>query len=106
MPLYGTDKEGNYKAIEGNRLTNAELRAQTEETGNTSFNALVEGIVNGSITNFRLIAKDSEHEEIKDTPVEIKEETDDGLSGFIRKAIKWVVRLIDTFLNIISKLKR
>ncbi|MBR6313157.1 MAG: hypothetical protein IKR49_00775, partial [Clostridia bacterium] len=106
LPLYGKNKDGNYEAIEGNRLTGAELRAQAGDTGSISYNALVEGIVDGSITSFRLIAKDSEHEEIKDTPVEIKDQSDSGLVGFIRKAIKWVVRLLDTFLNIISKFKK
>ena len=105
LPLYGTDKNGDYAAIEGNRLIDAELRAQAGDAESMSFNALVEGIVDGSITSFRLIAKDSEHEEIKDTPVEIKEENDSGLGGFIRKAIKWVVRLLDALLNIVSKLK-
>ena len=106
LPLYGTNKDGDYEAIEDNRLIEAELRAQASDTDSISYNTLVEGIVDGSITSFRLIAKDSEHEEIKDTPIEIKDENDNGIGGFIRKAIKWVVRLIDTFLNIISKLKR
>lgn len=106
LPLYGTNNDGDYEAIEENRLTEAELRAQAGDADSISYNALVTGIVDGSITSFRLIAKDSEHEEIKDTPVEIKEENDSGFGGFIRKAIKWVVRLLDTFLNIISKLKK
>ena len=106
LPLYGTNKDGVYEHIEENRLTDAELRAQINEAQDISFNELVQGIVDGSITSFRLIAKDNAHEEIKDTPVEIKEETDSGFGSFVRKAIKWVVRLIDTFLNIISKLKR
>lgn len=106
LPLYGTTKDGDYERIEGNRLSDAEIRLQIDETDEISYNELVQGIADGSITNFRLVAKDSAHEEIKDTPVEIKEEDDSGIGGFIRKAIKWVVRIIDAFLNIISKLRR
>ena len=106
LPLYGTNQDGNYERIDENRLTDAELRAQINEAEDISFNELVQGIVDGSITNFRLVVKDSEHEEIKATPVEIKEENDSGIGDFIRKAIKWVVRIIDAFLNIISKFRR
>ena len=106
LPLYGTNKDGDYERIEENHLMNAELHPQVNEAEDISYNELVEGIVDGSVSSFRLVAKDSKHEEIKDTPVEIKEEDDSGFVGFIRKAIKWVVRLIDTLLNIISKLTR
>ena len=105
LPMYGTNKDGDYERIEENHLTDAELHPQVNEAEDISYNELVEGIVDSSITSFRLVAKDSKHEEIKDTPVEIKEEDDSGFVGFIRKAIKWVVRLIDTLLNIISKLR-
>ncbi len=106
LPLYGTDKNGDYAAIEDNRLVDAELRAQIDDTASISFNDLINGIIDGSITNFRLVAKDSEHEEIKDTPIEIKDENDNSFGGFIRKAIKWIVRLLDALLNIVSKLRR
>ena len=107
LPLYGTNKDGDYEQIKGNRLTDAELRAQVGDADSMSFNELVRGIIDGEITSFRLIAKDSEHEEIKDTPVEIKEEQKEegGIIGTIKKAIKWVVRLLDSLLNIISKLR-
>ena len=105
LPLYGTNKDGDYERIEENHLTDAKLHPQINDAEDISYNELVEGIVDGSVSSFRLVAKDSKHEEIKDTPVEIKEEDDSGFVGFIRKAIKWVVRLIDTLLNIISKLR-
>ncbi|MBR3554184.1 MAG: leucine-rich repeat domain-containing protein [Clostridia bacterium] len=104
LPMYGTDSDGNYARIEDNRLADAELRAQTSAAEPISFNDLVRGIVDGSITDFRLVAKDSAHEEISDTPVEIKDENE-GVIGFIHRAIKWIVRLLDSLLNIVSKLK-
>ena len=108
LPLYGTTKDGEYERIEDNRLSDAQMSVQINEAEEISYNELIQGIVDGSISNFRLIAKDSGHEEIKDTPVEIKDgqKEEGGFAGFIKKAIKWVVRLIDTFLNILSTLRR
>ena len=106
LTLYSVNTKGKSTRITDNRLTNAELRAATgEEDTILSFNALVQGIADGSITDFRMIAKDEEHEEIKDTPVEIKDDTQEegGFGGLIRKAIKWVVRLIDSVLKVLKK---
>ena len=107
MTLYAVRANGKSTRITDNRLTNAELRAAVgDEDTILSFNALVQGIADGSITDFRMIAKDEEHEEIKDTPIAIKEDTqneESGIGGFIRKAIKWVVRLIDTVLKVLKK---
>ena len=115
LTLYALRAGGKSVRIKDNRLTNAELRAATGEEEDTvlSFNALVNGIADGSITDFRMLAKDEAHEEIKDTPVVIEpedeppaEEDEDealGVAGFIRRAIKWLVRLVDTLMNVLSK---
>ena len=107
MTLYAVRPNGKKTHIEGNHLAHAELRAAIgdEEETVLTFNALVQGIADGSITDFRMLAKDEAHEEIRDTPMEIGNDTSEkesGFGGILRKAIKWVVRLIDSVLKVLK----
>ena len=107
MTLYAVRPNGKKTHIEGNHLAHAELRAAIgdEEETVLTFNALVQGIADGSITDFRMLAKDEAHEEIRDTPMEIGNDTpekESGFGGILRKAIKWVVRLIDSVLKVLK----
>ncbi len=111
LTLYAVQASGKKTRIEDNRLENAELRAAIGDQEETvlTFNALVRGIADGSISDFRMLAKDEDHEEIKDTPLEIKDDTQEdegGFGGFIRKAIKWVVRLIDSVLKVLKVFRK
>ena len=51
------------------------------------------------------ISSDENHQQIKDTQITVSDDTDDsGFLGFVRKAMRWVITLLNKLFTIISKL--
>lgn len=89
--------------VEENTLINGEIYPTVYMNGEDTpitFNTLTQGIADGSISDFTLIAKDEKHHEIVDTEIEVKQE-----ESFIVKALRWVVTLLNKLFSLISKLK-
>lgn len=90
------------KRIEENTLSNGEIYPCIIEDGeekSITFNRLCEGIADKTITNFTLIAKDDKHNNIADTNIEIQ-----NAIGFILKALRWVVTLMNKLFTLLSKI--
>lgn len=88
--------------VEENTLINGEIYPTVYNYGEDTpitFNTLTQGIADGSISDFTLIAKDEKHHEIVDTEIEVKQE-----ESFIIKALRWVVTLLNKLFSLLSKL--
>ncbi len=118
IPLYFYPIEGKKttKRVEDNTLINGEMYPLIyEDDAETpiSFNQLVAGIADKSITSFSLISSDEAHPQIKDTPIVIEnppEEEDDneggnesGIVSVIKKAMRWVITLLNALFRILGK---
>lgn len=111
IPMYYYPKEnGGAQRIEDNTLINGEMYPIIYVDGNAtpiSFNQLVAGMADKSITSFSLISSDENHKQIKDTPITItdSDENDDesGFIGAIRKAMRWVITLLNKLFKILGK---
>ena len=120
IPMYFYPVEGKKttQRVEDNTLINGEMYPLIYEDGTDTpitFNRLVTGIADRSITNFYLISSDENHKQIKDTPIVIEnppEEEDDpsgddneysGIVGMIRKAMRWVITLLNKLFKILGK---
>ena len=103
IPLYGTDNNGDYGRIAENHLVEAEMSVKTSDDEIISFNTLVSRLTDGSISDFRKELKDKEHEEINDTPVTTQDE-EGGVIGAIRRALRWIVTLLNKLFSIVSRL--
>ena len=120
IPMYFYPVEGKKttKRVEDNTLINGEMYPLIyEDDADTpiTFNRLVTGIADKSITTFYLISSDENHKQIKDTPIVIEnppEEEDDqsgddneysGIIGTIKKAMRWVITLLNKLFKILGK---
>ena len=97
----------SYVPIEGNTLKNASFSVflDSYETGRVeiTFNQLCDGISDGSITDFYLVAADEKNDDVLDTEIEIKDEEEKEDNFFIR-ALKWIVSLLNKLFKLLSKL--
>lgn len=97
----------NYVPIEGNTLENASFSVflDSYETGRVeiTFNQLCDGISDGSITDFYLVATDEKNDDVLDTEIEIKDEEEKEDNFFVR-ALKWIVSLLNKLFKLLSKL--
>ena len=99
---YADENLTERKRIEENTLSNGEIYPRIIEDGeekSITFNRLCEGIADKTITNFTLIAKDDKHNNVADTNIEIQ-----NAIGFILKALRWVVTLMNKLFTILSKI--
>ncbi len=119
IPLYFYPIEGKKttKRVEDNTLINGEMYPLIyEDDAETpiSFNQLVAGIADKSITSFSLISSDEAHPQIKDTPIVIEnpqeeednnneEGTESGIVSVIKKAMRWVITLLNKLFKILGK---
>ena len=119
IPLYFYPIEGKKttKRVEDNTLINGEMYPLIyEDDAETpiSFNRLVAGIADKSITSFYLISSDEAHPQIKDTPIVIEnpqeeednnneEGTESGIVSVIKKAMRWVITLLNKLFKILGK---
>ena len=90
------------KTLDGNTLKNGEIypAISTSADGAISFNTLVNGMADGSITHFYLIACDENHSNINDTEVKIS----DTIREFLGRALRWIVTLLNKLFTLISRL--
>ena len=111
IPMYYyPDEDSAAVRIEDNTLVNGEIYPLIYVDGTATaitFNELVSGLADKSITGFSLIATDENHKQIKDTPITItdNDENDDesGFIGAIRKAMRWVITLLNKLFKILGK---
>ncbi len=111
IPMYYYPEEnGGTRRIEDDTLVNGEMYPLIDVEGEATpitFNALVNGLADKSISSFYLISSDENHKQIKDTQVTVSDDTDDsGFLGFVRKAMRWVITLLNKLFKIISRLGR
>lgn len=97
----------SYVPIEGNTLRNASFSVflDSYETGRVeiTFNQLCDGISDGSITDFYLVATDEKNDDVLDTEIEIKDEEEKEDNFFLR-ALKWIVSLLNKLFKLLSRL--
>ena len=122
IPLYFYPIEGKSttRRVEDNTLINGEMYPLIyEDDAETpiTFNRLVAGIADKSIEVFYLISSDEAHQQIKDTPIVIEnppeeeehsgdsaeDDEDGGIIGVIRKAMRWVITLLNALFKILGK---
>lgn len=120
IPMYFYPIEGKKttQLVEDNTLINGEMYPliyENDADTPITFNRLVSGIADKSITTFYLISSDEAHKQIKDTPIVIEnppEEDDDssgddneysGVIGTIKKAMRWVITLLNKLFKILGK---
>lgn len=96
----------SYVPIEGNTLENASFSVflDSYETGRVeiTFNQLCDGISDGSITDFYLVATDEKNDDVLDTEIEIKDEEKED--NFFVRALKWIVSLLNKLFKLLSRL--
>ncbi|MGN1443102.1 MAG: leucine-rich repeat protein [Acutalibacteraceae bacterium] len=90
------------KTIEGNTLINGEIYPSLNPDGDgaITFNTLVNGMADGSIDHFYLVAFDENHPHIMDTEVKIT----DSLREIVARALRWIVTLLNKLFTFISKI--
>lgn len=97
----------SYVPIEGNTLRNASFSVflDSYETGRVeiTFNQLCDGISDGSITNFYLVAADEKNDDVLDTEIEIKDE-EEKEDNFFARALKWIVSLLNKLFKLLTRL--
>ena len=123
IPMYFYPIEGKKttRLVEDNTLINGEMYPliyENDADTPITFNRLVTGIADKSITTFYLISSDEAHKQIKDTAIEIEnppeedpdnnngnanESDDGGILGVIRKAMRWVITLLNKLFKILGK---
>ena len=114
IPMYYYPKEdGSTQRIEDNTLVNGEMYPMIYVDGEATpitFNTLVHGLADKSISSFYLISSDENHKQIKDTPITVTDDNEDennsegGFIGVIKKAMRWVITLLNKLFKIISRL--
>lgn len=108
IPLYYYPEEGGAaKRIVDNTLVNGEMYPLIYVDGEATpitFNALVQGLADKSITSFSLISSDENHKQIKDTQIATKDDDEGGFIGAVKKAMRWVITLLNKLFKIVSKL--
>ncbi len=120
IPMYFYPIEGKKttQLVEDNTLINGEMYPliyENDADTPITFNRLVSGIADKSITTFYLISSDEAHKQIKNTTIVIEnpsEEEDDpsgddseysGIIGTIKKAMRWVITLLNKLFKILGK---
>lgn len=102
------EKNYSYVPIEGNTLENADFSVflDSYETGRVdiTFNELCNGVSDGSITNFYLVAANEKGDDVLDTEIEIKDEEKQEEDNFFIRALKWIVSLLNKLFKLLSKL--
>ncbi len=96
---YFPKEDGKPVRIEDNTLVEVEITVsitENEENKEITFNELIEGIEDESITDFTLSAIDKNHGAAKDTVFSIVKEA-------IARALKWVVGIMNKLLRIVGK---
>lgn len=97
----------SYVPVEGNTLQNASFSVflDSYETGRVeiTFNQLCDGISDGSITDFYLVAADEKNDDMLDTEIEVKDEEEED--NFFFRALKWIVSLLNKLFKLLSKLR-
>lgn len=95
----------SYVPIEGNTLENASFSVflDSYETGKVeiTFNQLSDGISDGSITDFYLVATNEKNDDVLDTEIEVKDEEEEN---FFERALKWIVSLLNKLFKLFSRL--
>lgn len=105
MELYYIPEGGaSLKIIEGNTLKNGEIypTVSTSADGAITFNTLVNGMADGSITHFYLVATDENHSNINDTEISVA----DTIREFFGRALRWIVTLLNKLFTLISKIRK
>ena len=103
MSFYYIPEGGaSLKTIEGNTLINGEIYPSLNPDGDgaITFNTLVNGMADGSIDHFYLVASDENHPNIMDTEVRIT----DSIREIVARALRWIVTLFNKLFSFISKL--
>lgn len=92
------------KTLDGNTLKNGEIYPTTDTSaaGAITFNKLVNGMSDGSITHFYLIATDENHSNINKTEIKIS----DSVREIMARALRWIVTLLNKLFTLISKLRK
>ena len=92
------------KTLDGNTLKNGEIypTTSTSAAGAITFNKLVNGMSDGSITHFYLIATDENHSNINKTEVKIS----DTVREIMGRALRWIVTLLNKLFTLISRLRK
>lgn len=92
------------KTLDGNTLKNGEIypTTSTSAAGAITFNKLVNGMSDGSITHFYLIATDESHSNINKTEIKIS----DSVREIMARALRWIVTLLNKLFTLISKLRK
>jgi hypothetical protein len=107
IPMYYYPNDGSAAVrIEDNTLVNGDMYPMIYLNGEATaitFNALVNGLTDKSITSFNLICADEAHTQIKDTPVTVKDDTESGFISTIKKAMRWVITLLNKLFKILGK---
>lgn len=109
IPMYYyPEEDGGTQRIEDDTLVNGEMYPMIDVDGEATpitFNALINGLADTSISSFYLISSDENHKQIKDTQVTVSDDNDDsGFIGFVKKAMRWVITLLNKLFTIISRL--
>ena len=95
----------SYVPIEGNTLENASFSVflDSYETGKVeiTFNQLSDGISDGSITDFYLVATNEKNDDVLDTEIEVKDEEEEN---FFERALKWIVSLLNKLFKLFSRI--
>ena len=114
IPMYYyPEEDGGTQRIEDNTLINGEIYPMIYVDGEATpitFNALINGLADTTISSFYLISSDENHKQIKDTQITVKDDTENenngsgGFIGVIKKAMRWVITLLNKLFTIISKL--
>ncbi|MCR5783162.1 MAG: leucine-rich repeat domain-containing protein [Clostridia bacterium] len=105
--IYYYDEDGNKTSLDNDALTDGSITVGitgADEDRSIPFNELCSGIADGSISSFFFTVATENGNESADTPVEIKED-DGGIGGFIRRALKAIVTLLNRLFNLLKKLR-
>lgn len=101
MKIYYISNGATLKQISQNTLTDCEIYPSIngDEDGAITFNDLVSGISDGSITNFYLVTTDGNYDEVLDPEINIVEQ----IREFIERALRWIVNLLNKLFNLIKR---
>lgn len=100
LPMYYVPEGGaSLKQVENGILEDAEIYPLVRNAAVT-YNVLVSGINDGSITDFSLATEEKNHADIIDTEIKIA----DVIRDYIARALRWVVTLMNKVFALFSKL--
>ena len=105
IKMYSYDPETGARSRIDGALTNGVIFPQIEQNGETvpiTFNALCDGIADGSLTSFSLAVTDEAHPQTQDTQISIVEQIRDT----VQRILRTIVTLLNKFFRLLSSLKR